>query len=68
LKNINDYANTSIQTICDDNLYFDNNKLIENDHIISVDYYKSHIDKLEDRIFMAAHFIKMHIKKLAKIL
>ena len=30
--------------------------------------FKNHIDKLEDRIFMAAHFIKMHIEKLAKIL
>jgi hypothetical protein len=68
LDNFNDYANTSVQTICDDNLYFDDNKLIENDHIISIDYYKNHIDKLEDRIFMAAHFIKMHIEKLAKIL
>ncbi len=60
-----EYANTSVETICSDYLYFDNDKLIENDHIISMDYYKSHIDKLEDRIFMAAYFIKIHIEKLS---
>lgn len=61
-----EYANTSVGTICSDGLYFDDNKLIEDDHIISMIYYKSHIDKLEDRIFMAAHFINKHLEQLAR--
>lgn len=61
-----EYANTSVGTICSDGLYLDDNKLIEDDHIISMDYYKSHIDKIEDRIFMAGHFINKHLEQFSK--
>jgi hypothetical protein len=60
-----EYANTSVGTICSDGLYIDDNKPIEDDHIISMDYYKRHIDKLEDRIFMAGYFINKHLEELS---
>lgn len=72
IKNINKsyildpliFAETSLKTICDSNLYYDNEKLINNYDTISETYYNNNIIIIKNRIASGAYYLSKVISDI----
>lgn len=51
------FAQISLDTICNFNLYYDNGVLITNDHYLSNKYYKENLDIIQNRIAYSSYYL-----------